>query len=147
MSQTAPEYKQWSSMTQRCLNPKNAAFKNYGGRGIRVTESWVAQGGFAVFFAYMGPRPSADHSIGRIDNDGNYEPGNVRWETPMEQGANTRKIHPVTIDGVTKHVAQWARENGISASALHNRIRDWPQERWFEPMRPRRTKAELLRQL
>jgi hypothetical protein len=74
-------------MRQRCGNPANKRFANYGGRGISVCERWLK---FENFYADMGPRPSADLSIDRINNDGNYEAGNCRWATAKEQRANQR---------------------------------------------------------
>jgi len=82
------EYRIWSSMKRRCLNPKDLGWERYGGRGITVCAEWQAS--FDAFLAYMGPRPSLAHSIDRIDNDGNYEPGNVRWATWSQQNANKR---------------------------------------------------------
>jgi hypothetical protein len=78
-----PEYKAWQSMKQRCLNENNASFPRYGGRGIAVYERWLES--FQVFLSDMGPRPSAKHSLGRINNDGNYEPTNCAWQTSVEQ--------------------------------------------------------------
>jgi hypothetical protein len=83
-----PEYSAWKHMKQRCSNPNTINFHNYGGRGIRVCSQWVND--YSQFLSDVGRRPSSAHSLDRIDNDGNYEPGNVRWATPKEQ-ANNRK--------------------------------------------------------
>lgn len=89
------EYNAWAKMRQRCYNPKDHKYPNYGGRGITVCERWNSD--FAAFLADMGPRPSPTHSINRINNDGNYEPSNCNWATPKEQSNNRRlpKKHPI----------------------------------------------------
>lgn len=82
-----PLYYTWMQMKQRCYNPNATSYKNYGGRGITVFAEWRES--FQTFLDYVGPRPEGK-TMDRINNDGNYEPGNVRWATGVEQIANRR---------------------------------------------------------
>lgn len=119
----SPEHRIWSHMLARCGNPSAHEFARYGGRGIRVCNEWKGAEGFAAFYAHIGPRPSPRHSIDRVDNNGNYEPGNVRWATAEEQARNRRSTILVTIDGITMCAADWAKRNGIKPATAHLRIR------------------------
>jgi hypothetical protein len=92
----SPEYITWTEMKARCGNPNNIGFKYYGGRGIRVCDEWLAS--FEAFYVHVGPRPSPKHSIDRIDVNGDYRAGNVRWATAKEQASNKRPRRPPTAD-------------------------------------------------
>jgi ribosome-binding protein aMBF1 (putative translation factor) len=85
----SPEYVAWIGMRQRCNDPQHRQYHDYGGRGITVCNRW--QNSFLSFYADVGPRPSDKHSLDRIENEGNYEPGNCRWATPAQQAQNTRR--------------------------------------------------------
>jgi hypothetical protein len=127
-SGASPEYKSWTAMKQRCLNPKNTSYTYYGGRGIKICDRWILS--FMDFLKDMGPRPP-NKTLDRIDNDGNYCPENCRWATNKEQCANKRPIHGITItaNGKTQSLILWAKETGISYSVLNMRItRGWPSE-------------------
>jgi hypothetical protein len=110
-------YQSWCNMRERCGNPNNKRYKDYGGRGIAVCERWSI---FENFLADMDSRPSPEHSLDRIDPNGNYEPGNCRWATPFEQQNNTRRNASLTIDGRKQTLAQWEHEAGIPAGRLHH---------------------------
>lgn len=90
----SPEYRTWDSMKRRCQDPDNPKYDFYGGRGISICAQWLGETGFATFLADMGERPVPKHdfSIDRIDNDGNYKPGNCRWADKSVQRRNQRDI-------------------------------------------------------
>ena len=83
------EYRAFNGMKARCLNPKCKKYALYGGRGITISEGWLHS--YPAFLSYIGRAPSPKHSIDRIDPNGNYEPGNVRWATSSEQRRNQRR--------------------------------------------------------
>lgn len=114
-----PEYAVWSSMKARCLNPNSQQYKNYGERGIKVCERWML---FENFFADMGERPSSKHSLGRLENDGNYDPSNCAWQTKQEQDNNKRTNVFLEFNGVKLTVAQWAKRIGLNTDTLWMRI-------------------------
>lgn len=117
-SRTA-EYRAWSGMMQRCTVKTNKAYKRYGARGIKVCERWRT---FANFLEDVGLKPSKDHSLGRQDDNGIYEPGNVRWETKEQQANNCSDNRMITWNGKTQTMAQWSRECNIPYSRLRMRL-------------------------
>lgn len=120
--QRTPERAAWYGAQQRCNNPKCPKYASYGGRGIRFCEEWSRS--FETFLGHVGLRPSTDHSLDRIDVDGHYEPGNVRWATRSEQQRN-RRCGQVTWQGRTQSVSAWAEERGIKAHTLWCRLFAW----------------------
>src|SRR6185436_3246064 len=112
------EWRTWAGIKNRCFNPKNPAYPNYGGRGIIVCKRW--KDSFEEFLKDMGRCPPK-LTIERIDNDGNYEPGNCKWATRFEQGKNKRNNHKITYQGQTKILRHWAALKGISEDTLFTR--------------------------
>lgn len=116
------EFNVWRQMKRRCADPLHKSYARYGGRGIRVCQSWNES--YATFLADVGRRPSPKHSLDRIDNDGNYEPGNCRWATVAEQSRNRVTNVFVTMpDGRRLTVGDAASELGITGEALSQRVR------------------------
>ncbi len=123
------EHAAWSHMIQRCCNPDNPGYPEYGARGIRVCNRWRES--FEAFLADVGIAPSRRHSLDRFpDQEGNYEPGNVRWATPSEQNRNRRSNRFLTFRGLTLCQADWAKLIGVSPATITHRLRaGWPLER------------------
>lgn len=115
-----PEYRIWTNMIVRCTNPQDENYHNYGGRGIRMCDAWADS--FEAFYRDMGPRPSPQHSVDRIDNDGNYEPGNVQWSTASQQGRNRRTTHFVTVDGISMSLIEAAERSGTPYKVVLSRV-------------------------
>lgn len=134
------EYRIWHTMKQRCLNPKNVGYHRYGGRGITVCDSWAAN--YSSFIRDMGPAPSEKHSIERIDNNGNYEPGNCRWATAKEQCRNKSDNRYVIIDGNTMTLIRACEIFQINyETARHRLLRGWDIKKTFlTAPRPKRKK-------
>lgn len=101
----SPEYKTWTGIIGRCENRNARKWKDYGGRGIKVCSRW--RNSFAAFLADMGRKSFPGASIDRINNDGDYEPGNCRWADRTTQCNNRRSSRRLTLDGKTMTVAQW----------------------------------------
>ncbi len=115
------EYRIWTGMKTRCFNQNSRAFKDYGGRGVTMCESWACS--FDAFLADMGPRPSDMHSIDRVDVNGNYDPSNCRWATKEDQANNKRTNRIVESSAGKKTVAEAAREAGLTYGCLHHRLK------------------------
>lgn len=116
-----PEYQAWIGMRVRCHSDKSINFHRYGGRGIKVCDRWNHS--FENFFEDMGNLPFADATLDRIDNDGDYEPGNCKWSTYVEQNSNKTNNHVITHERVTKTVSQWADSVGLKRTTLLERIK------------------------
>ena len=114
-----PEYFIWNTMRGRCENPSNKQWNEYGGRGIAVCKRWEK---FVNFHEDMGKRPSSKHSIDRIDNNGNYEPGNCRWASKKQQARNTRSQRSVSAFGISRCLAEWEESTGIKSDTIAARI-------------------------
>jgi hypothetical protein len=119
-------YNAWSAMRQRCCNPNAPSWANYGGRGITIAPEWDD---YATFLHDVGAAPTPGHSLDRIDSDGNYEPGNVRWANSQQQARNRRSTRLVTFGGVTQSIAAWAEEKGIPRDTLRSRLQTWSVEK------------------
>jgi hypothetical protein len=114
-------YKIWNGMVDRCRRKKNKSYKNYGGRGISVCEEW--RNDFMAFYKWSINNGYSDNlTIERNDVNGNYDPRNCKWITHAEQALNRRDSHLVTYNGITKTIAEWARDLQINYNTLLNRI-------------------------
>jgi hypothetical protein len=118
----SPEYKTWLGMKKRCENPSHRDYPKWGGRGIRVCARWAS---FERFLEDMGERPDATSTIDRINPNGDYEPGNCRWASPLQQASEHRRdLIPVTIDGMDyPSVNAACRALGRSTTLAHERMR------------------------
>ena len=110
----------WRGMWRRCTSQKCADFPNYGGRGIRVDERWRDHETFA---RDMGPRPTPEHTLDRVDNDGDYTPSNCRWATRKEQSLNKRNTVMVALGSSVVPVVTFAEWLGVRPSVVMSRLR------------------------
>ena len=162
------EYGIWEGMKDRCYKPRTRGYKGYGGRGIAVCSAWRSS--FKSFFEDIGARPSSDHSIDRIDGDGNYSCGhceeciekgwvaNCRWATRAEQRRNQKDVRMLTFQGETMCMADWAKRKGMSKGALWARldkmsveealrkpVREWKGDKKFQQVPESERDAEWRR--
>lgn len=135
------EYRAWISMRDRCSNPANKSFHNYGGRGIQVCERW--QNSFDSFLEDMGPKAEANLSLDRINGSSDYSPENCRWTTNKVQMNNVRYNVKVTIDGETNTVAYWCEFFGIARNTYECRVMkgESPQSAFKRPVRHKRASS------
>lgn len=122
------EYRAWSAMRDRCGNAKHPDYHNYGGRGITVCAQWES---FEAFFRDMGPCPDKSYSLDRFPNpDGNYEVGNCRWATRVQQNQNTSRNRLITFRGETLCVSEQARRVNLPVKVVNGRLAmGWTEER------------------
>lgn len=126
-----PEYEAYQRAKSRCQNPNKDCYSNYGQRGVEFRFT-----SFEEFWACLGPRPTSVHSLDRADNDGHYEPGNVRWATKKEQQRNRRVSTRVVVQGVSRSLADWCDIYGIKLKPVQKRLaRGWcPECALTQPM-------------
>jgi hypothetical protein len=117
-----PEWRSWSAMLSRCYNPAATGYERYGGRGIGVCVQW--RHSFENFFSDMGKRPTLNHTLDRIEQNGNYTPDNCRWATKEEQGGNRRDNTLIEIDGKSMTVPAAIRAYGspVGVSSIKKRL-------------------------
>lgn len=128
-----PLYWIWRGIRQRIFDQNCKIFKYYGGKGVFICERWMK---FKNFCKDMGPRPSTDHSIERLDSNGPYAPDNCKWATRIEQMNNMSRNHWITFGNERKTIAQWARHFGLRRKLIEARLRKgWSLERVFSPSR------------
>lgn len=111
----------WIGIVERCYNPNESSYYWYGARGIEMCKRW--QQSVDAFIQDMGMPPTLNHSVDRINNDGNYEPSNCRWATTEEQNNNTRRTKLITYNGKTQSLRDWAKEYDLEPRGLSDRLR------------------------
>lgn len=137
----SPERNAWVAMISRCTNPANKAYKDYGGRGITVSEEW---GCYENFIRDMGSRPSSKHSIERINNDRGYSKENCKWATRAEQSRNHRRNRYIDTTSGRMLICDASRLAGISQLALRSRVdMGWKTEDLFKPVKKYRERKKI----
>jgi hypothetical protein len=125
---SSPHFRRWRNMMGRCYDPTDDAYKNYGGRGIKVCDRWHD---VRNFISELPDGYQRGLEIDRINNDGNYEPGNVKWSTRVENCTNRRTARKITFDGRIQTLSQWGEEKGLARATLVYRLDylNWSIER------------------
>lgn len=127
LSKKCPEYAIWKGMRQRCLNKNSKHFSRYGGRGITIDQSW---NDFSKFLADVGPRPSAEHTLDRVNNDLGYSKENCRWASKKEQARNTARNVLLTHNDLTLSISEWEERLKLPRGLIWGRLFDgWSVER------------------
>jgi hypothetical protein len=122
-----PTYRSWQAMLTRCTNLANHKYSDYGARGIKVCEAWLD---FSAFFADMGVRPDGT-TLGRRENDGNYEPNNCEWQDATTQGRNKRNTRVFEFEGRSATLQEHCDRLGLNCSTIRSRVYTygWPIEK------------------
>jgi len=122
------EYRTWANMKNRCYNTRSKRFNDWGGRGIKVCDRWIDS--FENFLEDMGKKPTPQHSIDRIDNNGNYTPSNCKWSTTIEQSNNKNNNVVLEYKGRKLTISEWSRVTKITDKVLYSRIsKGWNVEK------------------
>ena len=136
-------YGVWAGMKNRCLNPNEPKYKNYGARGIRVCDEWLND--FEVFYewamenGYDADAKKNECTIDRIDVNGNYEPSNCRWANAYTQGNNKRNNIIITINNETHTVSEWSTITGLKNKTIVYRYKKgWAGEKLISPVKKRK---------
>lgn len=136
LSGQSKEYRTWAGIKQRTTNTKRDSSKYYIERGIRMCDRWFND--FSAFLEDMGKAPSKDHSIDRIDVNGNYEPNNCRWATRTEQMSNQRSNRFIEFRGERHTQEEWGRIIGLTGTIINKRLkRGWSIEKTLTTPRQR----------
>lgn len=120
----SPLYRAWMGIKTRCYNARSAPYADYGGRGIGLHAPWATS--FVQFRddveRELGLKPSRLYSLDRIDNDGDYAPGNIRWATPTEQNRNQRTTRRYELNGEALTIGEWAERAGVKYERVASRV-------------------------
>lgn len=123
------EWRAWNAMIRRCTYPSMDRYPRYGGRGITVCDKW--RHSFQAFLADVGPAPTPSHTLGRIKNDGHYEPGNVEWQLKGTQARNKSSNRVITHNGESLTLIEWCERTGLKRQTIQMRldVYGWSVER------------------